>query len=91
VGKDPLYLSSLGFGHVKVEMGQGWDFPILEIFTQMEAVDRAISLPEALALSGISANQLQEILLKTAWISALLKHLCGRRGFDLVEGKLAPW
>ncbi len=85
---DPNYLSSLGFSHLKAEVGQKWDFPLVELFTQLESSDRPVLLAEALALSGISAGQLQDLLLKTAWISALLKHLCGKRGFELTEGKL---
>ncbi len=88
VAQDPNYLASLGFGHLNADSGQKWAFPLLEIFTQLESSDRPVLLAEALALSGISAGQLQEILLKTAWISAVLKYLCGKRGFELAEGKL---
>ncbi len=88
VAQDPDYLSSLGFGHLRAEIGQRWDFPLLELFTQLESSVRPVLFPEALALSGVSAGQLQDVLLKTAWISALLKYLCGKRGFELVEGKL---
>jgi phosphoribosylaminoimidazole-succinocarboxamide synthase len=86
--QDPSYLASLGFGHLKAEVGQKWDFPVLELMTQLESVNRPVLLAEALALSGLSASQLQEVLFKTAWIAALLKYLCARRGFDLIEGKL---
>ena len=88
VAQDPNYLASLGFAHLKAEVGQRWDFPLLELFTQLESSDRPVLFAEALALSGISAGQLQDVLLKTAWISALLKYLCAKRGFELAEGKL---
>ena len=88
VAHDPAYLGSLGFGHLKAEVGQKWGFPLVELFTKLESTERPIHLAEALALSGVSAGLLQDALLKTAWIAALLKYLCGKRGFELNEGKL---
>jgi phosphoribosylaminoimidazole-succinocarboxamide synthase len=86
--KDPSYLSSLGFNDLKLEPGAKWGFPVLELFTKLETTDRAVSLSEALAISGLSANQLQEVLLKTAWVAGLLKSWCSRLGIELADGKL---
>lgn len=88
VAYDPSYLTSLGFGHLKAELGQKWDFPLLELFTKLESTERPVLLAEALAISGVSAVLLQELLLKSAWIGGVLKYLCARRGFELRGGKL---
>ena len=45
-------------------------------------------LPEALAISGLSAGQLQEILLKTAWVAGFLQSEFSRLGLELADGKL---
>jgi phosphoribosylaminoimidazole-succinocarboxamide synthase len=88
IAKDPNYLASLGYPEAKVAPGVKWDFPVVELFTKLESTDRPVSLSEALAISGLSAAQLQEVLLKTAWIAALLKSWCSRAGLELADGKL---
>ena len=88
VARDPSYMATLGFSDVKVEAGAKWNFPILEFFTKLEATDRPVSLPEALAISGLSAKQLQDVLLKTAWVSGILKYWFGKIGLELEDGKL---
>lgn len=64
------------------------DFPVLELFTKLEHTDRPVDLAEALAISGVTAKQLQEMLLKSAWVAGALKAWSGRLGFDLADGKL---
>jgi phosphoribosylaminoimidazole-succinocarboxamide synthase len=88
VSRDPSYLASLGFPDAKAGPSVKWDFPVLELFTKLETSDRPVSLSEALAISGLSAGQLQEVLLKTAWVAGLLKFWCARRGLELSDGKL---
>lgn len=88
VARDPGYLASIGFPECKLEKNTRWDFPILELFTKLEPSDRALGLSEALAISGLSATRLQELLLKTAWIAGLLRSICGKRGIELADGKL---
>lgn len=88
VSRDPAYLASLGFPHLKVEAGKKWDFPVLEFFTKLESTDRPVALSEALAISGLSAKSLQEVLLKTAWVSGLLRFWFSRLGLEVADGKL---
>lgn len=88
VEKDPGYLASLGYPDAKTEVGVQWDFPVLELMTKLETVNRPIGLSEALAISGLSAKQLQDILLKTSWVAGLLKFWCRKSGLELAEGKL---
>jgi phosphoribosylaminoimidazole-succinocarboxamide synthase len=86
--QNPDYLASIGFPDYKVEAGVQWDFPILELFTKLEASDRPITLSEALAISGLTGNQLQEVLLKTAWVAGFIKAICKQKGLELADGKL---
>lgn len=88
VSRDPGYMASLGFPDAQVDGNVRWDFPVLELFTKLESSDRPVSLPEALAISGLSAGQLQEVLLKTAWVAGLLKYWCAKLGLELADGKL---
>ncbi|MCM2277523.1 MAG: hypothetical protein NDJ89_05555 [Oligoflexia bacterium] len=88
VAKDSSYLAQLGFADYRVAPGQSWDFPVLELFTKLEASDRPLTLSEALAISGLSATQLQELLLRTAWVAGFLKALCARSRIELADGKL---
>jgi len=86
--KDPGYTASLGFPDLVVEPGARWNFPILELFTKLETSDRLLSFSEALAISGITAVQLQEILFKTIWVAGILRFWCSQRGLELADGKL---
>jgi len=87
VEKDAGYLASLGFSG-RLFPGVTWDFPVLEVFTKLEATDRPLALSEALAISGLSATQLQEVLLKTAWVGGLLRFWFLKLGIELCDGKL---
>jgi phosphoribosylaminoimidazole-succinocarboxamide synthase len=86
--RDPHYLASLGFPEFQAFVGAQWDFPVLELFTKLETTDRAVPLSEALAISGLSAEQLQEVLLKTAWVAGLMRFWMNRTGLHLADGKL---
>ena len=88
VEQDPGYLASLGFSEAKIGPGVKWDFPVLELFTKLEPSDRIVPLAEALSISGLAASQLQEVMLKTAWVAGWLKYLCARSGLELADGKL---
>ena len=86
--RDPGYMASIGFPDYEVIPGQRWDFPVLELFTKLEATDRPLTLGEALAIAGLSGSQLQELLFKTAWVAACLKSFCTKAGLELADGKL---
>ncbi len=88
IEKNHDYLASIGF---KGNLGENYEnklgFPILECFTKLESKDRAIGFSEALAISGISAKKLNEILFKTAWIASYLKYYFGLKNIELADGK----
>ena len=92
VAKNPEYLATLGISgggsDILIEPGVKWDFPLLECFTKLEPSDRILSLSEALAISGISHQSMEEMMLKTVWIAGLLRHWFGRLGLQLADGKL---
>lgn len=71
-----------------IEPGVRWEFPVLEFFTKLEPSDRPVSLNEALMISGVPPEALQEVVLKTAWIAGFLKDLCAKQGLELADGKL---
>jgi phosphoribosylaminoimidazole-succinocarboxamide synthase len=88
VAKDPFYLASIGYSDLAVSQGARWDFPLLELFTKLESSDRLISFSESLAISGLSAPQLQEVMLKSIWVAGLLRYWFSKLGLDLADGKL---
>lgn len=88
VASDPDYLAQRGFPDYQVAAGAQWDFPVLELFSKLETVDRPLNLSEGLAISGISGAALQEMLFKTAWTAAYLRALCAMAGLELADGKL---
>lgn len=88
VAKDPTYLTSIGYADLAVQQGVSWDFPLLELFTKLEPSDRLVSFSEGLALSGLSAQQLQELMLKSIWVAGLLRYWFSKLGLELADGKL---
>jgi phosphoribosylaminoimidazole-succinocarboxamide synthase len=88
VERDPGYLTQLGYGNVKLTPEARFDFPILELFTKLESSDRPVSLIEGLALSGLTAEQLEALLMQTAWIAGYLRSVMAKRGLELADGKL---
>src|SRR6185312_16045357 len=47
-----------------------------------------LSFGEAVAISGITPEYLQEILFRTAWVAGWVKSVCTRAGLELADGKL---
>jgi len=88
VKRDPDYLASIGFPGFVYEEGKTWEFPIIELFTKLESADRPVLLPEALAISGLSATQLQSLMLRTVWVAAMLRWIFAGQGMELADGKL---
>lgn len=88
VSRDPGYLAQLGYAGLNFGPGVRWDFPVLELFTKLESSDRPLTHSEALAISGLTGAQLQEVLFKTAWIAGWIKGRCSRAGLELADGKL---
>ncbi len=93
VAKDPDYLASIGFSEWKLDEAiasgaESWSFPVLELFTKLESMDRPLSLTEAIAISGLTAAQMQRLLLSTAWVAGWLRSTCSQAGVELADGKL---
>jgi phosphoribosylaminoimidazole-succinocarboxamide synthase len=88
VARDPGYLASIGYGDLHATAGARWDFPVMELFTKLESSDRVLTLSEALAISGLTGEQLQGLLLKTAWVAGFLRGRCAAAGIELADGKL---
>ncbi|MCC7440835.1 MAG: phosphoribosylamine--glycine ligase, partial [Bdellovibrionales bacterium] len=72
----------------RVREGDRWAFPVLELFTKLEPTDRPVTQGEALAITGLSAEQLQTLLLKTAWVAGYLRYRFRIAGLELADGKL---
>lgn len=68
--------------------GAKWSFPYVEFFTKLESTDRRLSFTEALGISGISARDLQFILIRTIWIAGWIKDAFSRIGVEVADGKL---
>lgn len=93
VKQNPDYLRERGFGDarwaLKPESSKiDWDFPVLELFTKLESTDRAVTLSEALAISGLTSAQLQTMLFQTAWVAGWLRARAEKTGIVLADGKL---
>jgi len=87
VERIPHYLESIGYPGASVFEGATLDLPIVELFTKLEPSDRPVSLSEGLSISGLSARQLEQMLHKTIWAAAWLKHELARVGLELADGK----
>lgn len=89
VERQPGYLQTLPLPRKldAIEPGASWALPIVELFTKLESHDRPISTSEALAISGISAAQFEEMILKTVWLGGWLRDLFLKKGIDLADGK----
>lgn len=88
VEQNPAYLETLGFPSDLYPLDAPWGFPVLELFTKLEPTDRCVGLSEALAITGLPAPVLNEVLLKTAWVAGILREEFSRLGLDLADGKL---
>jgi phosphoribosylaminoimidazole-succinocarboxamide synthase len=88
--RDPEYWRSLILPKDQSvpSVGDSFAFPVVELFTKLESTDRRVTLTEALAISGISSEQLEQILIRTFWISGFLKWEFASRGITLEDGKL---
>lgn len=88
VERDPGYLASLGYAGLTLSPQARFEFPVLELFTKLESSDRPVNLTEGLALSGLQAEQLEAVLLKTAWVAGYLRAALRKQGLELADGKL---
>lgn len=92
VAKNPAYWESLPLPAelvgAKLKAGAKWEFPVLELFTKLESTDRPVGMNEALAISGLNAEQMQELMVQATWIAGFLRATCAKCGLELWDGKL---
>lgn len=88
VQRDSSYLATLGYPHLKALSGVKWKFPLIETFTKLESTDRPLLFSEALAISGLTSQQFEQILCKTVWVASWLKFHFSVLGMELADGKL---
>jgi phosphoribosylaminoimidazole-succinocarboxamide synthase len=69
-------------------VGSQFEFPVIELFTKLESADRLLGLSEGLAISGLSSAQLQDLLLRTAWVAGFIRWAADQAGLELADGKL---
>jgi phosphoribosylaminoimidazole-succinocarboxamide synthase len=68
--------------------GQKFSFPYLECFTKLEESDRFLGMSESLFVGRIDTDVLEELLLKTVFVSAFLRADFHEKGLSLLDGKL---
>lgn len=86
VERDPSYARFLGLNKPPIE-GTFFDRPVIELFTKLEPKDRLLSVQEALLVSGLTAQQFQQ-LGETATLMALgLFAIFQESGIELWDGK----
>jgi len=80
--------TDLGFPAGKtLEYGVRLPQPHFEVTTKLEPVDRLLTIPEALALSGLDRRQLDEIRETILKVDAAMQEEIGPRGLLHVDGK----
>ena len=86
VERDPGYLAELGFAHLSpaqgaaLMTGEAWEFPAPGAFHEARVLRSPGQSHEGLAISGLSARELQELLFRTAWVAGWLTLASGSRG-----------
>ncbi len=80
--------TELGFPSGKtLEYGVRLPAPHFEVTTKLEPVDRLLTIPEALELSGLDRKQLEEIRETILKVDAAMQQEIGPRGLLHVDGK----
>jgi len=80
--------TDLGFpAGTTLEYGVRLPQPHFEVTTKLEPVDRLLTIPEALALSGLDRRQLDEIRETILKVDAAMQEEIGPRGLLHVDGK----
>lgn len=69
-------------------VGDRFQTPFVETFTKLEPQDRALSTSEAFAISGLNAEQFEDLYFKTSLVAGILKYWFADVGLHLVDGKL---
>jgi phosphoribosylaminoimidazole-succinocarboxamide synthase len=70
------------------QVGQVFPVPYIEMFTKLEDKDRPLSNEEALKISGLTAAQFEEVILKTEEVAETLKGWFAEKNIRLMDGKL---
>lgn len=84
--KDPSYANVLGLSSVPKE-NEFFDRPVLEFYTKLEPKDRLLSVQEAILISGLEAEQFNELITIAQLCSLALYRQFHNRGIELWDGK----
>ena len=83
---DPDYAFTLGLNSVPAP-GKWFERPVLEFYTKLEPKDRLLSVQEALLISGLTANQMQELSDRAFLLSLALYAVFSKQGIEVWDGK----
>ncbi|WP_413290956.1 phosphoribosylaminoimidazolesuccinocarboxamide synthase [Bdellovibrio sp. HCB337] len=70
------------------QVGHKFVKPYIEMFTKLEDKDRPLTNDEALKISGLTAGQFEQVIMKTAQVAELLKNWFAEKDIRLMDGKL---
>jgi phosphoribosylaminoimidazole-succinocarboxamide synthase len=70
------------------QVGHRFEKPYIEMFTKLEDKDRPLSNEEAFKISGLTAGQFEDVILKTSEVAQILKTWFAEKGIRLMDGKL---
>jgi phosphoribosylaminoimidazole-succinocarboxamide synthase len=83
---DPSYARGFGFAENPVA-GEMFPYPIAEFFTKLEPSDRFLAREEAMAVGGLSREELDDLVSLTLLLALRLKDIFSPFGLELWDGK----
>jgi phosphoribosylaminoimidazole-succinocarboxamide synthase len=57
-----------------LQAGVTWDFPVIELLLAQNPFEKRVGLSEAMWMTGLEPDQLQNAMLTAAWISAFMRY-----------------
>ncbi len=80
------YAQSFGFAETP-KAGEHFPYPVAEFFTKLEPSDRFLTRQEALAVGGLSREELDDLVSLTLLLALRLKDIFSPLGLELWDGK----
>ncbi|HEY9714371.1 MAG TPA: phosphoribosylaminoimidazolesuccinocarboxamide synthase, partial [Chroococcales cyanobacterium] len=87
LARDPAYARTLGLKNTP-EIGTFFEHPVLEFYTKLEPKDRLLSLQEATLVSGLNAQQFENLVELSLDIAMALYFIFADRSIELWDGKI---
>lgn len=84
--RDPSYAGVLGLSKLPQE-NEFFDRPVIEFYTKLEPRDRLLSLQEAFLISGLSTEQMNDLVERAQLTALALFVTFQNRGIELWDGK----